>query len=288
MALGGVVLTMGNRPAELVKLLDSVLAQDGGPARIVVVGNGAPLPDLPDGVDTLKLPTTSASRAAATPGSTRSARPADVDVAVYLDDDGLVPDPTTFVRLYRLFAERPDLGIVPFRIADERGETRRRHVPRLGARGALRAGHVTTFVGGGNAVRMAVADQTGDWPAQFSSPTRGPMSPGAPSMPDGPSSTGRSSCSITRAPTPRATRSTTAPPPATASGSPAATFPPRSSPSTSGSGRSAPSPAAHPSRAFAHGSPASPKAAASPARPGRPMRWRTVWRMTRLGRPPII
>jgi GT2 family glycosyltransferase len=31
----------------------------------------------------------------------------------------------------------------------------------------LRGGAVTTFLGGGNAVRMAVVDETGDWPEAF-------------------------------------------------------------------------------------------------------------------------
>ncbi len=40
------VVTMGNRPAEVDALLTSVAKQDLAPSRIVVVGNGCPLPDF--------------------------------------------------------------------------------------------------------------------------------------------------------------------------------------------------------------------------------------------------
>ena len=40
------VVTMGNRPAEVDALLTSVAKQDLAPSRIVVVGNGCPLPEF--------------------------------------------------------------------------------------------------------------------------------------------------------------------------------------------------------------------------------------------------
>ncbi|MGO4418878.1 glycosyltransferase family 2 protein, partial [Streptomyces sp. MCAF7] len=48
--VGVAILTMGTRPAELTALLASVAKQDTPAARVVVVGNGSPLPLLPDGV----------------------------------------------------------------------------------------------------------------------------------------------------------------------------------------------------------------------------------------------
>ncbi|MFG2563057.1 glycosyltransferase family 2 protein [Streptomyces sp. NPDC048496] len=167
MKLGVVILTMGNRPAELGKLLDSVFAQRGEPMRIVVVGNGSPLPALPDGVEPLELADNEGVSGGRNAGLAALRAHGDVDVVMYLDDDGLLPDPGTAERVRELFATSPTLGIVSFRIADETGVTQRRHVPRLRAKDPLRAGEVTTFLGGGNAVRMAVVDQTGDWPAPF-------------------------------------------------------------------------------------------------------------------------
>ncbi|GAA4627470.1 glycosyltransferase [Actinoallomurus vinaceus] len=165
--LGVAILTMGDRPAELSALLESVLSQYGPRPRIVVVGNGATLPPLPPEVQGVEV-----GRNLGISGGRNVALAAlrehgDVDVVMYLDDDGLLPDPDTAQAVRRAFAEDPALGIVSFRIADETGDTQRRHVPRLGARNPLRGGPVTTFLGGGNAIRMDVVAQTGDWPETF-------------------------------------------------------------------------------------------------------------------------
>ncbi|MYT24695.1 glycosyltransferase family 2 protein, partial [Streptomyces sp. SID7760] len=53
--IGVVVLTMGDRPAELGALLDSVAAQDGDPATVVVLSQGVKLPPLPGGVGGVEL-----------------------------------------------------------------------------------------------------------------------------------------------------------------------------------------------------------------------------------------
>jgi hypothetical protein len=52
---GVVILTMGTRPAELRRAIDSVLAQQDVTCDIVVVGNGWEPIDLPDGVRALGL-----------------------------------------------------------------------------------------------------------------------------------------------------------------------------------------------------------------------------------------
>ncbi|GHF15846.1 hypothetical protein GCM10014715_83920 [Streptomyces spiralis] len=61
-------------------------------------------------------------------------------VVVDLDDDGLLISPDVFTRLTELYAADEQLGIVGFRIADERGRTQRRHVPRLRAADRCGAG----------------------------------------------------------------------------------------------------------------------------------------------------
>ncbi len=86
---------------------------------------------------------------------------------VDLDDDGLLVDPDVLRRVRDLYAADERLGIVGFRIADELGETQQRHVPRIGNSDPLRSGYVTGFLGGGHALRMAMLDEVGDWPAEF-------------------------------------------------------------------------------------------------------------------------
>ncbi|MFJ9644849.1 glycosyltransferase family 2 protein [Streptomyces sp. NPDC101206] len=165
--IGVVVLTMGDRSAELWALLASVAAQEGDPATVVVLGQGVNLPPLPDGVDGLELPENLGIPGGRNAGVAWLRERGGVDVVVVLDDDGLLPRTDTFRLVREAFAGRPRLGIAGFRIADETGESQRRHVPRLGGKNPLVSGPVTTFLGGGHAIRMSVIDQVGDFPTQF-------------------------------------------------------------------------------------------------------------------------
>ncbi|MFI7241932.1 glycosyltransferase family 2 protein [Streptomyces qinglanensis] len=169
MRLGAVVLTMGNRPEELRALLQSVADQEGEPVEVVVVGNGAPLPALPEGVRTVELPEN-----LGIPGGRNVGIEAfgpsggEVDALLFLDDDGLLPSTDTAELVREAFEADPGLGIVTFRIADpDTGVTQRRHVPRLRASDPLRSSKVTTFLGGANAVRTRVLAEVGGLPDEF-------------------------------------------------------------------------------------------------------------------------
>lgn len=169
MRLGAVIITMGNRPDELKALLDSVARQDGDPVEVVVVGQGVRLSGLPEGVRTVELPENlgipggrNVGIEAFGPGGS------EVDALLFLDDDGLLERTDTAELCRQAFAEDPGLGIVSFRIADpETGETQRRHVPRLRASDPMRSSRVTTFLGGANAVRTRVFEQVGPLPGDF-------------------------------------------------------------------------------------------------------------------------
>ncbi|CAM5575515.1 glycosyltransferase [Streptomyces atroolivaceus] len=174
--IGVSVVTMGDRPQQVEALLASVAMQDVRPSRVVVVGNGSPLPgydafpgltDLAGGVTVLEL-----DENLGCPGGRNEALEAlagfgDVDVVIELDDDGLLVDKDVFRTVRDLYAADPRLGIVGFRIADEHGETQRRHVPRLRAKDPMRPGPVTAFLGGGHALSMKMLAETGLWPAEF-------------------------------------------------------------------------------------------------------------------------
>ncbi|WP_443075708.1 glycosyltransferase family 2 protein [Streptomyces sp. TRM 70351] len=163
---------MGNRPEELRALLESVAAQDGEPVAVVVVGNGAPLPELPalpGGLRTVELPEN-----LGIPGGRNAGVEAfgsggrDVDAVLFLDDDGCLPRSDTAELCRRAFTADAELGIVSFRIADpQTGLTQRRHVPRLRAADPMRSSRVTTFLGGACAVRTAVLRQVGGLPEDF-------------------------------------------------------------------------------------------------------------------------
>ncbi|MFF9065741.1 glycosyltransferase family 2 protein [Streptomyces sp. NPDC014891] len=160
---------MGNRPDDLRALIDSVAAQDGDRVEVVVVGQGTPVTGVPDWVRTVDLPENVGIPAgrntgieAFGPGGT------DVDVLLFLDDDGRLAHPDTAELVRQAFTADPRLGIISFRIADpETGATQRRHVPRLRASDPLRSSRVTTFLGGANAVRTKVFAEVGGLPDEF-------------------------------------------------------------------------------------------------------------------------
>ncbi|MFI0982175.1 glycosyltransferase family 2 protein [Streptomyces sp. NPDC021093] len=160
---------MGTRPDDLNALIDSVRKQDGDPVDIVVVGNGAPVTGVPDDVRTVDLPEN-----LGIPGGRNVGIEAfgpsgcDVDVLLFLDDDGLLPNTDTAELCRQAFEADRQLGIISFRIADpDTGVTQRRHVPRLRAADPMRSSRVTTFLGGANAVRTKVLAEVGGLPDEF-------------------------------------------------------------------------------------------------------------------------
>ncbi|MET8298509.1 glycosyltransferase [Streptomyces sp. NPDC005180] len=165
--VGVVVITMGDRPRELGALLESVAAQEGDPVTVVVLGQGVKLPVLPEGVAGVELAENLGIPGGRNAGVQWLRENGGVDIVVVLDDDGLLPRKDTLRLVHEAFAENPRLGIAGFRIADEEGVSQRRHVPRLGGKDPLVSGPVTTFLGGGHAIRMKVIDEVGDFPAQF-------------------------------------------------------------------------------------------------------------------------
>ncbi|MHB9857776.1 glycosyltransferase family 2 protein [Streptomyces sp. YIM S03343] len=172
MRVGAVIITMGNRPEELRALLDSVAKQDGDRVEAVVVGNGSPVPDVPEGVRTVELPENLGIPGGRNVGidafRTGGDDGFDVDVLLFLDDDGLLARQDTAELCREAFTADPELGIISFRIADpETGVTQRRHVPRLRAADPMRSSRVTTFLGGANAVRTKVFAEVGGLPDEF-------------------------------------------------------------------------------------------------------------------------
>ncbi|MFJ6774779.1 glycosyltransferase family 2 protein, partial [Kitasatospora sp. NPDC091257] len=167
--LGAVIITMGNRPAELNALIEAVRAQEGPAVELAVVGQGVKLPPLPEDVRSVELPENLGIPGGRNVGIELFGRDgAEVDAVLFLDDDGNLPRTDSARLLREAFTADPELGIVAFRIADpDTGVTQRRHVPRLRASDPLRSSRVTTFLGGASAVRCKVFEQAGQLPAEF-------------------------------------------------------------------------------------------------------------------------
>jgi GT2 family glycosyltransferase len=158
------VLTQGTRPAELERGLRSVLAQTGVDLDVVVVGNGWTPSGLPEGVRPIAL-----SENLGIPAGRNAGVPhVHGDLLFFLDDDAALAAPDTLVRMARLFAEQPDLGLVQPRVVDPQGAPApRRWTPRLRVGDPARSSDVTALWEGAIAMRRELFDRIGGWAGEF-------------------------------------------------------------------------------------------------------------------------
>ncbi len=156
---------MGDRPAELATALASIRASTGAATtEIIVVANGAAAPvEVPDDVVLVDL----AENLGVPGGRNAGAERATGAILAFLDDDAEIVTSDLGDRLVASFRVDPDLAVVSMRIADpEQGRTARRHVPRIGG-DPLESGPVTSFLGGASAVRTEAFRSAGGLPGDF-------------------------------------------------------------------------------------------------------------------------
>lgn len=152
-----VVLTMGDRPAELAAALDSIGARLGERDRVIVVSNGAGPLTLADGAI---ADVVVADRNLGIPGGRDlGVRSGHGDVIAFLDDDAVLLGDIERVRT--AFDDEPRLAVVSLRLVDAERETAARHVPRVGRSSPSVSGPVTHFLGGACAIRRAAYDAVG-------------------------------------------------------------------------------------------------------------------------------
>jgi GT2 family glycosyltransferase len=161
--LSCVILTMGDRGEELERAVRSAMAQRGVHLEVVVVGNGADVV-APDGVTVVRL----AENLGVAGGRNAGVAAASGDVILFLDDDGWYREPGVGRHVAERFAAEPGLGVLSFRVVDpDTGAGARWHVPRLRARDPERSSEVTTFAGGVCAVRRSAFTAAGGLPEAF-------------------------------------------------------------------------------------------------------------------------
>ena len=158
---------MGNRPAELAAALTSALDQVGVHTEIIVVANGVPAEQLEFAADDRIAVVDVATNAGIPGGRNLGADRATAPLLAFLDDDATFIDRDVLSRCVAVFDSRPHVGVLALGIVDENGTTARRHVPRVGSRGGGRAGRVSLFLGGACVVRASAFREVGGYAAEF-------------------------------------------------------------------------------------------------------------------------
>lgn len=163
-SFGVVILTMGARPVELRSGIESVLSQQGVQTDIVVVGNGWVPTDLPPGVKTLAL----AENVGIPAGRNAGVHHVNGDYLFFLDDDAELPTPDFLARIANIFKRRPEVGLIQPRVVDPTGVPGpSRWVPRLRVGDPRTPGPATTLWEGATAIRPEVFTACGGWPEEF-------------------------------------------------------------------------------------------------------------------------
>ena len=163
-SVGVVVLTQGTRPAELARALASVLAQRDAVLDIVCVGNGWQPTGLPAGVRALGLPENLGIPAG------RNAGVAEVkgEYLFFLDDDEYVESETFLADAIALFDEDPSIGVLQPRVRTiDDSPAPRRWVPRLRKGDPATSGTVFALIEGAIVIPRAVFDAAGGWADPF-------------------------------------------------------------------------------------------------------------------------
>jgi len=163
-SIGVVVLTKGNRPADLDRGLRSLLAQRDVDLDVVVVGNGWQPTGLPPGVkahrlrENLGIP---AGRNAGVPLVSG-------DLLFFLDDDASLPRTDILSRMAAQFAADPVLGLIQPRVVDPHGRPApRRWTPRVRVGDPGESSPAMNVWEGAVAIRRPAFDYAEGWPEPF-------------------------------------------------------------------------------------------------------------------------
>ena len=155
---------MGNRPEELRRAVDSLLAQNGVEVDVVVVGNGWEPTGLPEQVRTLAL----AANLGIPAGRHAGVAQVSGELLLFCDDDAALADKHTLARMAGMFDDDPALGIVQPRPVDPgSGKTPRRFVPRLRVGDPARSSYLNALWEGVLLVRRQAYVDSGGWAAEY-------------------------------------------------------------------------------------------------------------------------
>lgn len=158
------ILTAGQRPEELRRAFESVRRQRGVEVEVVVVGNGADPGPMPAPAQVVVLP----SGVGIPAGRNAGVGHVRGELLFFLDDDAQIAEEDALARVARAFADEPELGLLQLRVKDPEGRPPpRTWVPRLRVGDPARSSEVTTVWEGAVAARRRAFDEAGGWPDHF-------------------------------------------------------------------------------------------------------------------------
>lgn len=162
-SIGAVVLSMGDRPVELARALGSLLDQRNVHVDVVVVGNGWAPVGLPPSVRSVTL----SENVGVPAGRNVGAAEARGDVLLFFDDDLEFDRDDVLATAAAAFDADPTLAVLQPRSVGTDGVTARRHVPRLRVADPERSGDVVWFWEGCSFIRRTAFDAAGGWAGEF-------------------------------------------------------------------------------------------------------------------------
>jgi GT2 family glycosyltransferase len=161
--VGVVVISQGTRPAELTRCLGGILAQRGVELDVVCIGNGWEPVGLPSVVRRLGIERNIGIPAARNLGAGHVKG----ELIFFCDDDAWLADANLLAHVADRFARRQQLGAVQPRITAPDGRTLRRWVPRARVGDPQRPGPAFNLAEGVTVLRRSAFEQLGGWAAEF-------------------------------------------------------------------------------------------------------------------------
>ena len=162
--VGAVLLTMGKRPKELERALQSLKNQSEVDLDIVIVGNGwSPAEQFPQ-EKTLHLNENLGIPAGRNAGVSKVSG----EFLFFLDDDAYLDQPNAMISLVRKLEANKEWGLIQPRVVpDGAGEIPNRWIPRLRVGDPLHSSPATTLWEGAVIIRRKLFDEIGGWPGNF-------------------------------------------------------------------------------------------------------------------------
>lgn len=169
MLVSYVILTC-NRWKDLERCLNSIEKQDYPDIEIVVIDNNSSdgTPDLISKYPKVKYRRLDYNSGVCQ-GRNIGFQEASGEIIIVIDDDGELPRADTTAMIVAGFQKRPDMGIMALRVINPRDLNCRRVIPSRDKSIARRREEVPVayFPGGGMAVRSALLDEVGMFPAEY-------------------------------------------------------------------------------------------------------------------------